>query len=230
MIEGSIINQVDETVEFIKKNMHVRFEITGEPQRKEIWDYPLPALREAVVNAICHRDYGDGSDIQIKIFENELQVWSPGFLPFGVTVEDLLDPEHTSKPRNKLIAQIFYDLGLIERYGSGIQRILEACREAGLPQPLLENFSGGFRIKFTVPRPITPQVTPQVMALVENLKGEASRDELMEKLSLKDREHFRKTYLVPSLDMGLIRMTIPDKPQSSKQRYVLTEKGRQRTV
>ncbi len=83
MIEGSIINQVDETVEFIKKNMHVRFEISGEPQRKEIWDYPLLALREAVINAIVHRDYGDTADIQIKIFEDELQVWSPGFYRSG---------------------------------------------------------------------------------------------------------------------------------------------------
>ena len=68
-----------------------------------------------------------------------------------MTIEDLFDPEHTSKPRNKLIAQIFYDLGLIERYGSGIQRILEACEEAGLPTPLFENFSEGFRIKFILP-------------------------------------------------------------------------------
>ena len=148
IVEGTIIDQVDETVEFIKKNLHVRFEITGDPQRNEIWDYPLTALREAIINAVVHRDYGDTADIQIKIFEDALQVWSPGYLPFNVTVEDLFDPEHTSKPRNKLIAQIFYDMRLIERYGSGIQRILEACQEAGLPTPIFENFSGGFRIKF----------------------------------------------------------------------------------
>ncbi len=79
-----------------------------------------------------------------------------------MTVEDFLNPEHSSKPRNKLIAQAFYDLGLIERYGSGIQRILETCREAGLPESLLENFPGVFRIKFALPR----EVTPQVMALL----------------------------------------------------------------
>lgn len=81
-----------------------------------------------MTNAICHRDYGDTADIQIKIFEDALQIWSPGTLPYGMTVENLLDPEHASKPRNKLIAQVFYDLGLIERYGSGIRRILESCR------------------------------------------------------------------------------------------------------
>jgi ATP-dependent DNA helicase RecG len=235
-VEGSIIEQVEETVEFIKKNLHVRFEITGAPQRKEIWDYPLPALREAVINAIVHRDYGDTADIQIKIFEDVLQVWSPGFLPYNVTVKDLFDPQHTSKPRNKLIAQIFYDMGLIERYGSGIHRILEACQEADLPEPLFENFSGGFRIKFTLPKQsaesiapqVTPQVTPQVRALIESFEGEMPRDVLMSQLSLKDREHFRKEYLIPALEAGLIEMTIPDKPKSSKQKYRLTEAGRLR--
>lgn len=154
-----VIDQIEESVEFIKKNLHARFEITGEPQRKELWDYPLPVLREAVINAICHRDYGDVADIQIKIFENSLQVWSPGYLPYDVTVDDLFDPEHTSKPRNKLIAQIFYDMRLIERYGSGISRILDGCQEAGLPKPFFENFSGGFRIKFMSTTPITGEVT-----------------------------------------------------------------------
>ena len=148
IIEGRVITQIEETVQFVEKNLHVRFEITGEPQRKEVWDYPLPALREAITNAVCHRDYGDVADIQIKIFEDSLQVWSPGGLSCGMTIETLLDPGHSSKPRNKLIAQVFYDLGLIERYGSGIHRILDECRNAGLPEPQFENFSGGFRIKF----------------------------------------------------------------------------------
>ncbi|MDZ4198625.1 MAG: helix-turn-helix domain-containing protein, partial [Kiritimatiellia bacterium] len=171
IIEGSIIEQVEETVEFIKRNLHVRFEITGEPQRKEIWDYPLMALREATVNAICHRDYGDTADIQIKIFEEALQIWSPGFLPFNMTIEDLFNPEHTSKPRNKLIAQIFYDIGLIERYGSGIRRILKACQEANLPEPLFENFSGGFRIKFMLPNQGSPQGDDGVGTLNGTLNG-----------------------------------------------------------
>ena len=158
-----------------------------------------------------------------KLFEDAMQVWSPGFLPFNLTVEDLFDPEHTSKPRNKLIAQVFYDIGLIERYGSGIDRILEACQDAGLSQPVLENFSGGFRVKFAHQNEgvesRAPQVTPQVRALLDGVDGEVSRDEMMAQLSLKDREHFRKEYLLPALESGMIEMTVPDKPRSSKQKY-----------
>jgi ATP-dependent DNA helicase RecG len=174
-IEGPIIEQVDETVEFIKKNLHVRFEITGEPERKEIWDYPLTAIREAVTSAvICHRDYGNVADIQIKIFEDALQIWSPGYLPFIVTVDDLFDPEHASSPRNKLIAQVFYDIGLIERYGNGIQRILDACRDAQLPEPLLENFSGGFRIRFALPEQMPMPVSGAVVEHGGALNGALS--------------------------------------------------------
>ena len=174
IMDGRVITQVEETVQFMEKNLHVRFEITGKPQRKEVWDYPLPALREAVTNAICHRDYGDVADIQIKIFEDALQVWSPGGLPCGMTIEALLDPGHSSKPRNKLIAQVFYDLGLIERYGSGIHRILDECRNAGLPEPLFENFSGGFRIKFCLPKKVTEEVAVKVLATDGGVNGGAN--------------------------------------------------------
>lgn len=148
LIEGSIIDQVDDVMDFIRKNISVQFVITGKPQREEIWDYPLDALREAIINALCHRDYSHTADIQIKIFDDFIQIWSPGPLPFGMTIKELYEPTHSSKPRNKLIAQIFYDMGLIERYGSGIQRMINACIEAGLPEPAFEETFGGFLVTF----------------------------------------------------------------------------------
>lgn len=148
LFEGTIIGQVDEVMNFICKHINVKFVITGKPRRDEIWDYPLDALREAIINAVCHRDYSDTADIQIKIFDDYIQIWNPGPLPFGMTLEELYQPTHSSKPRNKLIAQIFYDLGLIERYGSGIQRMINACAEAGLPEPVFEEKFGGFIVTF----------------------------------------------------------------------------------
>ncbi|NOY58221.1 MAG: transcriptional regulator [Calditrichaeota bacterium] len=149
LISGTIIEQINEVMDFIRKNTNVEFVITGKPQRDEIWDYPLEALREAVINAVCHRDYSDPADIQIKIYDESIQIWNPGGLPFDMTIDDLLDPAHSSKPRNKLIAQIFYDMGIIERYGSGIQRMIDECIEAGLPGPVFEEKFGGFAITFS---------------------------------------------------------------------------------
>lgn len=127
-----------------------------------------------VTNAVCHRDYGDLADIQIKVYDQSLQIWSPGFLPFGMTVEELLRPNHSSKPRNRLIAQAFYDMGMIEQYGSGIERVRNACAEAGLPEPEFENFSGGFQVVFKplgatgvkATQQVTAQATAQVTAQV----------------------------------------------------------------
>lgn len=135
-------------MDFVRKNIHVAFVMTGDPERKQVWDYPLVALREAIVNAVCHRDYSDNSDIQLKIHEDRLTIWSPGGLPHGVTLSELFDPNHSSKPRNKLIAQVFYEVELIERYGSGIGRMLSACEAAGLPPPQFEEKFGGFLVIF----------------------------------------------------------------------------------
>lgn len=146
MIDGDIFGQVERAMEFIKRNLKLKFEITGKPKREEIWEYPLDALREAVINAICHRDYTEPSDIQVRIYDNELIIWSSGRLPLGITLEELYKP-HKSILRNKLIAQVFFDTALIERWGSGIHRMIQACAKQGLPEPNFEERQG-FRVVF----------------------------------------------------------------------------------
>lgn len=146
MIEGTIIEQVDEAMDFIRKNINVRFVMTGKPAREQIWDYPLEALREAVINAVCHRDYTIPSNTEVRIYDDKLIVWSPGGLPFGITMEDLYKP-HSSVLRNKGIGEIFYDTGWIEQWGSGIDKMRRTCTEAGLPEPQFEE-DQGFRVIF----------------------------------------------------------------------------------
>jgi len=146
MIEDTLIKQVDEIMDFIQKNINVEFVMTGKPARKEIWDYPLDALREAVINAVCHRDYMLPSNIEIRIYDDKLIVWSPGGLPFGITIEDLYKP-HSSVLRNKEIAGVFYNIGWVEQWGSGIDKIRKACLDAELPEPVFEEHQG-FRATF----------------------------------------------------------------------------------
>jgi ATP-dependent DNA helicase RecG len=139
-INGDLISQVDEVVTAIQRNIRVRYEIKGRIKRHEVWDYPIEALREIILNAICHRDYNDNADIQIKIFEDRIIFWNPGKLQFDVTIEQLLADQHISKPRNRFIAQAFYDLGEIERFGSGIKRVFDLCEAAELPKPQIREF------------------------------------------------------------------------------------------
>ena len=149
MIEGDLIDQIEKAMDFIKKHISVRFVITGKPRRDEIWEYPLEALREAIVNAIVHRDYTESSEIQIKIYDDELVIWNPGKLPPGISLEDLYR-SHRSILRNKLIAQVFYDVEFIEQWGSGIKRMINACIEQNLPTPKFEEYQG-FKVTFRKP-------------------------------------------------------------------------------
>ena len=92
----------------------------------------------------CHRDYGAPYDIQVKIFEDSLCISSPGQLPFDMPMDFLMKPTHPSRPRNKLIAQAFFDMGIIERYGSGIKRIKKECDKNGNSYPEWSDQYGEF--------------------------------------------------------------------------------------
>jgi ATP-dependent DNA helicase RecG len=147
VIQGSIIDHVEETMAFVKRNIRMGAEIKG-LRREEKWEYPLEGLREAIVNAICHRDYASSANTQIRIFDDRLEVWNPGELPEGMTVEDLFR-QHESKPRNKLIANAFFLIKYIEQFGTGIQRIVDDCHAQQLPEPDFQIQGHTFRAVFT---------------------------------------------------------------------------------
>ncbi|EEB75065.1 helix-turn-helix domain-containing protein [Thermococcus sp. AM4] len=145
-VEGNLFEQVEGAVSAIKKHMSRRYVIRG-LVREEIWDYPLEAMREAVVNAVMHRDYRMPEEVQIKILDERIIFWNPGGLPIGLTEEDLYR-EHPSKPRNRLIAEVFHLAGYVEKWGSGTLRILRAFEKAKLPRPEFKEAFGGFQVVF----------------------------------------------------------------------------------
>ncbi|MGP8320117.1 MAG: ATP-binding protein [Methanosarcinaceae archaeon] len=146
MIVGTVFEQIDEAMDFIRKNINVEFVMTGKPERDQIWDYPLEALREALINAVCHRDYTIFSNIEVRIYDDKLIIRSPGFLPYGITLDELYKP-HSSTLRNKGLAEVLYDTELIERWGSGIEKIQQHCLDADLPEPTFEEYQG-FQVVF----------------------------------------------------------------------------------
>lgn len=202
--------------------------------------YPPHALREALANALCHRDYSEpGGSVSVAIFDDRLEFSSPGGLPFGLTPEQLKEP-HDSRPWNPLIANAFYRRGIIETWGRGTLKIIELTQSAGLPDPVFKSEAGHFVVIFRLPEEKrmtphdtpqvtphdTPQVTPQVEQLLKVCVHPFSRQEIQKKLGIKDREYFRKNYLKPALDAGLIERTIPETPRSKFQKYRLTQAGK----
>ncbi len=147
VIEGDIIEQVAEAMAFVRRNTSMAVKIKGKLERVESWEYPLDAIREAITNAVCHRDYAGSGNVQVRIFDNALMVSNPGGLPSDLTVEDLRRP-HESKPRNKLVADAFFLIKYIEQFGTGTRRMINDCREAGVPEPEFESHGDVFRIIF----------------------------------------------------------------------------------
>jgi ATP-dependent DNA helicase RecG len=133
-IGGTLVEQIEAAFAFIQRHLAVKLVITGQPQREEVWEYPLGALREGLINAVTHRDYAAAAATQVRIYDDNLLIWNPGSLPLNLRLDDL-KRKHQSVLRNTLIGAIFYDLGYIERWGSGTNRIVEECRSLHLPDP-----------------------------------------------------------------------------------------------
>ncbi len=147
IIEGNILDMPEKIIDLLRtKYLHSPITYEG-IERKERLEYPEKAIREAVLNAIVHRDYGEQTDITIKVFDNRIIIWNSGTLIAPLSI-DMLKQKHPSKRRNALIANIFFRIGYIEAWGRGILLIEEELTKAGLPVPIIEEYAGGFQITF----------------------------------------------------------------------------------
>jgi ATP-dependent DNA helicase RecG len=176
--KSDILVQVDEVINYVKKHINLEVIITGEPKNTQKWQYPMEAIREIVLNMVIHRDYRSSSDSIVKIFNDKIEFYNPGRLPDTISIKDLLSGNYKSTPRNKKIADFFKDLGLIEKYGSGIQRIIGYFKADNLPLPEFKNISDGFQVTvFSVdksnvtenPNSITENVTENEIDVTENV-------------------------------------------------------------
>jgi len=148
VVEGNLFQQLDRTIEAIKKHLNVKFDTSVKDfslegfARQDVWEYPLDALREALINALIHRDYLGTAPIQIKIFDDYIEFWNLGKLLPPLKPEDL-KKIHQANHRNPQIAAIFYYTGLIESWGSGTIKMINLCKETGLPEPNFINYEEG---------------------------------------------------------------------------------------
>lgn len=242
VFKGDVFELVDQAEDFILSKLNysvgTRANETSIPGNYEI---PKEIISEAIVNAIAHRDYTHNGSVQVMLFRDRLEILNPGTLPLGWSVEKLKKP-HASVPFNPLLAEPMYLKGYIERMGTGTSDILRIAKENNLQEPVFEQGDDFKTILYrsnadqvpTKYRPSTDQVPTEYLSNsseVENLlsviEGEMSRAEIQKLLGLKHTANFRENYLEPALRKGFIQMKHPDNPNHPKQRYVLTELGRQ---
>lgn len=146
-IHGNIFEQIEKTMDLLFAK-YIKANISYEDiQRVETYEYPKEAVREALLNAIIHKDYSGNTPIQISVYKDKIMLWNEGQLPENWTIETLTK-KHPSKPYNPDIANAVFRCGYIESWGRGTIKIIEKCKEAGLPTPSYYYESSGFWVEF----------------------------------------------------------------------------------
>ena len=213
------LQAIEDAVAFIEKHAVQGVDI-GRVKRTNRWNLPPTAVREAVINAVAHADYSQrGAPIRIAIFDDRLEIENPGLLPFGLTVEDL--SHGVSKLRNRVIGRVFHTLGLVEQWGSGIQRMTTACREAGLADPRFEEIANRFRVTISSVTVRQPDVDPTDQKILRALSDGAGKltSEIASVIGLTPRA--TRTRLARLVGTGVLR-EVGTGPQDPKRRYFLT--------
>ena len=245
---------IDDAVIWILSKINVEY-VIKRVKREERPELPEGAIREAVVNALAHRDYRVAANVQIYLFQDRLEIVSPGGLPASMTEAQL---GIKSIPRNPLLFSILHRMEVVEKIGSGIQRIRALCSKHGVARPVISVSDSWVTTVF--PR-VAGQVTDQVEAQTgvksgsRPESGPESRPESQPESQPEDLErrvlsllrqapmarseistnlghtsvsgHFKRV-IRSLMDDGLIEYTIPEKPNSRLQKYKLTKKGRSR--
>ena len=141
--DGPIYEQVDEAYQFVLRNIRMGAEFNG-IQRRDVYELPVDSIRELIANAVVHRSYLEPAKVQVALYDDRLEITSPGMLIGGFSIEDL--KSGYCQARNRGIVSAFTYMKIIEQWGSGIPRLLENCKSAGLREPELLEIGGSFRV------------------------------------------------------------------------------------
>lgn len=222
-IDEYLPRAVESAVAFIERHTRQGIEI-GRTRRRDIPEYPVEAVREAVINAVVHADYSiGGAGIKIAIFDDRIEITNPGLLPFGLTLEAAL--AGVSVLRNRVIGRTFRELELIEQWGSGLGRIMGTCARAGLPSPRFEELGANFRTTLFGERVTAPAYPDWQKGLLEFLveQGKISTQLAAKLWEVSDRT--ARTRLRQLVDRGFLA-EVGRGPKDPYRVYVLKEKTR----
>ena len=237
--EGNLLSLLRNSSDFVRNNSKVRF-VKEALYRIDKPDYAERAVTEALVNALIHRDYIMlGSEVHIDVYDDRLEIQSPGGMYYGREIQDCDIHFIGSARRNPILADLFHRMKFMERRGSGLPKILsETAKLPGYTEgmkPVFFSTPSDFRVVLkninyfseTMHVKEKAQVTAQVTAqdprqklLLEFCAIPRTREEMQAFIGIAHREYFRSSLLKPLLNSGRLRMTIPDKPNSRNQKYI----------
>ena len=222
-IEGNIPEMLDSALQFVKRNMRTKTIINQETgKREDRTDYPIPAIREAIINALVHRDYSihtEGKPIQIIMYEDRMEIHNPGGIYGRMKVDQLgkVQPD----TRNPVLASALEVLNITENRYSGIPTIRMEMEKYNLKEPEFLDQRGSFIVKFYKEEKLeqNDSINEEQNGLIMFCKTPRTRKEICEYLELTSPSYAIKKYIMPLVEEGKIKMSIPEKPKSQKQLY-----------
>ena len=223
-ITGAIPDMIDEAIEFVRKNMRTRTIVDQNGRRADKDEYPVLAVREAILNALIHRDYSmltENTPVSIEMYRDRMEIISKGGLYGGGSVKEL----GRSRPetRNAALANMLELLKVTENRYSGIPTILNAFRKADLPEPVFEDARGVFRVVFRNGFGIEADEIDKTdihRAVLQYCAVPRSREEITA-FTGKSRYYTMSAIVQPLIDQGKLIMTVPEKPKSPRQRFTI---------
>ncbi len=226
-IEGTIPEMLEQTIAFVRKNMKLKTIINPETgKREDRTEYPVTAIREAVLNTLVHRDYSvytEGMPIQIRMYPDRIEMHNPGGIYGRIRIDQLGRKQPDT--RNLVLATAMKVLKITENRYSGIPTIRHAMADYGLREPVFEDHRGSFSVTFyneTIQQNTTPteKLSDKEKALLRFLTTPHTRQEIIAHLGLqKSPAYAVQRYVKPLQAKGLIKLTIPEKPGSPKQNF-----------
>jgi ATP-dependent DNA helicase RecG len=248
--EVNLFQTFYEAMNYIKSKVEIPFMMEPDNMTRTENVPIVVAMREALVNVLIHRDYFDNTQARLRIFNDRIETYNAGAAP--KTAEEIISNEATA-PRNPLIAKLFRMVGFAETAGSGMLKIFSAWKQLNYKTPVIDNNVSNYYFKMTFPleekrsgvKPVSGRhqagtksapsrhqvgtksaLSPESLKILKYCAGSKSLLEIMALFELKDRTKFRNKYIIPLINDGLLELTIPDKPNSSKQKYMKTDKGK----
>lgn len=226
-IEGTLPDMLDGALAFVRSNMRTATRIDAKTgARIDLPQYPMDAVREAILNALVHRDYSfhtEGMPIQLVLYADRLEITNPGGLYGRLTVDQLghVQPD----TRNPVLVTAMETLGKTENRYSGIPTIRYSMKRHSLPEPRFVDSRGSFQVVLSckaeaAPQSAAPRPVPDEKGLLAFCRTPRTRSEIIGFLGIASGQYALRRYLDPLVQAGAIRLTIPDRPRSTNQRYV----------
>lgn len=222
-LDGTIPQMLESAMSFVQQNMKISTVIDESGHRKDVFEYPLKAIREIILNALIHRDYSihtENDPIRVEMYPNRIEISNPGGLYGRLTLDEL--GKTKADVRNPFIASNLEILNTTENRYSGIPTIYSEMKKAGLKEPKFENIRGTFKVTLYNKKQQEDDFEEKI---IEFCRKPRSKEVLAKEFGFDEKHpaYFVKNYVQPLIIEGKLKYTIPEKPKSKNQRLVSTK-------